>query len=731
MKINDFSVKKFVESLQPGEYYLWTVHLDDGTSEQVQASDYTTEKAVRDLFAKEGKEVTKIDYNFGIQGGQNGGMDQSSRQDYHRQQNTLDKNNKGQGQRFTGYTQTRESGAAGINRWGNGTNVSYEKVLDDDIFEDVKSKWQELNELSVNTMSAYRDATANPRSTDRLGKVVKHARGHNQAINKIAKATGDKTPNKDYARVVHEGNPGEYPHDFAGWQQDASARGLTVANAPQDNTGNNTQNFIASDGQGNKVGHFSGQNGSGILGKDANDYQQRVSGQGFIGHTNDEYNKEVQQMGEADYRRSQSNHPQQAPVGKVGQSFTPGHKSGLEEGSWVTKSQDGVEKRFKDRDEAEAWKQNRAKPAKPPRELKAPKLKLTYDQVWQKIEQVVANIFPDGDPIDYLAPWLEKQGYSGHTIGQILDRTCKEHGYLDIYDYYEMLKLQYNQDNPDSQLNEISNEVLSKYKKAAGADASAADKSGDFKKGDKRFNGIVKATNKQFDNDKKKSVQEALLDILGEDFTSILNKQHANDQAAKPRAKTVDVPYHGWIIRYRPAAGPNDKVVWQVQDKKGEVKFRSEATTDKDAVQDAEAWINKGGDVKQAATSNVTIDFNVDFAKEFSPDGDTFYATIDKDGNTPMLIVSTEPQKGFKTSHVRTQAHKMSSGTTKLPTITLSAKEANAVGLQANGRYILGPKDPIDDHVTMFPLIFQSIVQGKGDMMKMGKPGLTVAHNRD
>jgi hypothetical protein len=63
--------------------------------------------------------------------------------------------------------------------------------------------------------------------------------------------------------------------------------------------------------------------------------------------------------------------------------------------------------------------------------------------------------------------------------------------------------------------------------------------------------------------------------------------------------------------------------------------------------------------------------------------------------------------------------------------ISLSAKESNALGLQPNGRYILGNKDPVDDNTAMFPLIYQSTVQGKGDMMKLGKPGLTVAHNRD
>ena len=59
------------------------------------------------------------------------------------------------------------------------------------------------------------------------------------------------------------------------------------------------------------------------------------------------------------------------------------------------------------------------------------------------------------------------------------------------------------------QLNELSNEKLGQYKKAAGADATAADKAGDTKKADKRMSGIVKATKKQFANDEKKEVDEA------------------------------------------------------------------------------------------------------------------------------------------------------------------------------------------------------------------------------
>jgi len=57
--------------------------------------------------------------------------------------------------------------------------------------------------------------------------------------------------------------------------------------------------------------------------------------------------------------------------------------------------------------------------------------------------------------------------------------------------------------NLNKNLAELSSDMLGRYKKAAGADASKADKEGNVDKGNKRFKGIVKATNKQFDNDMK------------------------------------------------------------------------------------------------------------------------------------------------------------------------------------------------------------------------------------
>ena len=55
------------------------------------------------------------------------------------------------------------------------------------------------------------------------------------------------------------------------------------------------------------------------------------------------------------------------------------------------------------------------------------------------------------------------------------------------------------------QLDELSKELLARYKKKAAEQASAADKAGDFEKGNKRFSGIVKATKKQFDKPKTES----------------------------------------------------------------------------------------------------------------------------------------------------------------------------------------------------------------------------------
>jgi hypothetical protein len=85
-------------------------------------------------------------------------------------------------------------------------------------------------------------------------------------------------------------------------------------------------------------------------------------------------------------------------------------------------------------------------------------------------------------------------------LGTYADKTPKK---LDISAYGKQIQKQYHSEEVQ-QVDELSSDLLGRYKKAAGSQASAADKSGDYAKGNKRFSGIMKATRKQFDNDAKK-----------------------------------------------------------------------------------------------------------------------------------------------------------------------------------------------------------------------------------
>jgi hypothetical protein len=100
-------------------------------------------------------------------------------------------------------------------------------------------------------------------------------------------------------------------------------------------------------------------------------------------------------------------------------------------------------------------------------------------------------------------------------------------------------------------LKELSNEKLGQYKKAAGAQASAADKAGDTKKADKRFSGIVKATKKQFANDEK-DVDEASLSTMRDYFagdkdardSTKLSQMRNFFNKHKPEGKVIDKKFN-------------------------------------------------------------------------------------------------------------------------------------------------------------------------------------------
>ena len=76
------------------------------------------------------------------------------------------------------------------------------------------------------------------------------------------------------------------------------------------------------------------------------------------------------------------------------------------------------------------------------------------------------------------------------------------------------------------QLDELSTDLLGRYKKAAYADAKKADAEGDYERGNKRFKGINKATNKQFDNDLKKHKEQGVAEGWSQKYKKSINCSH-------------------------------------------------------------------------------------------------------------------------------------------------------------------------------------------------------------
>lgn len=100
---------------------------------------------------------------------------------------------------------------------------------------------------------------------------------------------------------------------------------------------------------------------------------------------------------------------------------------------------------------------------------------------------------------------------------------------------------------PESeQLDELSNEKLAQYKTAAALDAGKADKEGDYKRGDKRFSGIVKATKKQFANDTKKSgIGQGISEDRFNSKQEVINHFVKNGKSAAAGAAAWERGYRG------------------------------------------------------------------------------------------------------------------------------------------------------------------------------------------
>jgi hypothetical protein len=65
----------------------------------------------------------------------------------------------------------------------------------------------------------------------------------------------------------------------------------------------------------------------------------------------------------------------------------------------------------------------------------AKKTKQDLQTLWAKIESVIANSFPDGEPYDQLWPYMQKHGFTQDDV----ERASKMNGYDDLWDYWNTL----------------------------------------------------------------------------------------------------------------------------------------------------------------------------------------------------------------------------------------------------------------------------------------------------
>jgi hypothetical protein len=92
-----------------------------------------------------------------------------------------------------------------------------------------------------------------------------------------------------------------------------------------------------------------------------------------------------------------------------------------------------------------------------------------------------------------LGQWEESKG-----------RSSNAQKHYDKAEGHHELSIQKSRANESiEEIDELSSDLLARYKKKAGEAATAADAAGKYDLGHKRFKGILKATFKQFNNDKK------------------------------------------------------------------------------------------------------------------------------------------------------------------------------------------------------------------------------------
>ena len=198
---------------------------------------------------------------------------------------------------------------------------------------------------------------------------------------------------------------------------------------------------------------------------------------------------------------------------------------------------------------------------------------------------------------------------------------------------------------------------------------------------------------------------------------------------AKP-GQTQDEKYKGWNLRYqmRPTAGSKEYKgrADNLQSQKTQPIGPISAASAEELLQQLKDAIDSSRGSNAITTGRVTIFFNANLAKDVIGHGGDIYADIEKHGDTPLLLLSTEDQGGMIRAQDRSSvAVKGREGHIGAQAFAFPADKAKAAGLTL-ARYALGQPINYAPGVTAIPLEFRNEVY-PGETVRMDEPGLTVS----
>jgi len=195
--------------------------------------------------------------------------------------------------------------------------------------------------------------------------------------------------------------------------------------------------------------------------------------------------------------------------------------------------------------------------------------------------------------------------------------------------------------------------------------------------------------------------------------------------------QTRDEAYKGWNLRWEMRSREGEKQVRGVamhskSEKTPPIKLVADTPTDLE--QQLKSAVDQARGQNQIKSNQVTVDFNAQLAREIIGHGQDIWTDIIDNNGQPLLLLSTENQGGMMRAQDRTAIRQRSENRIGMQAFGMSGKRARAAGL-THARYALGTPIEYMPGVTAIPLEFRSEVH-PGEVVRLGEPGLTVAHPR-